>query len=586
SGYMTVIRIYAEVIEIEQGGKIYLAGKGGQGGNGGASNHQGGQQGQDGNTSAVGSTSTANNGGGGGGGATKTSNYYGGSGGGGGGSNGTGGNGGRGARNGIYVGGTGGTGGLPYLTNNNIKPGSGGGGGSAGYDSAGNPGAGGKGGEGGGAIQLIAWNIYVAGIISTNGTDGKNANSGSHSGSGGGGGGSGGIIVISGCNVSITGMLYANGGNGGNGSTDPDDPGNDEDGGGGGGGGGGAIYIYYDNAYTFTGSYHVNGGTGGNGPGIAEEGGNGANGNIFISKIQFTSFFLYATQGSYISPVIDAGRIAFWNSITWCHDTHFSGTSASLYVRYANDTTTLASATWTQIATYSGQPITTSTETLPSSMFGRFFQYNITLSTTTTSNSPTVYHLSISYHKPKLLIVNVTFNPLDGGYQRVTLYNNDTMTLSYTNLYLNASSSSYPISSLTLNPGEFITINLGSTTFFNIVVSSGDYLFLNDSTSSIPGVPPNGTIDFVNWTNILGLSPPSDGGTASANLEWSGNPVNLLGFNIATQTGINRTWSSGVPAETDTSADWNPVSESQFLTFIALLPFIALSIVIRRKKKV
>ncbi|MGC9060167.1 MAG: DUF2341 domain-containing protein, partial [Thermoplasmata archaeon] len=158
----------------------------------------------------------------------------------------------------------------------------------------------------------------------------------------------------------------------------PDDPGNDEDGGGGGGGGGGAIYIYYDNAYTFTGSYHVNGGTGGNGPGIAEEGGNGANGNIFISKIQFTSFFLYASTGSYISPVIDAGRIAFWKNISITYDTHWSGTSIDVYYKVWNDT----EPGWSYLTTLSGgTSVQNFTISLPPSAFGRFLKYNLTLNT-------------------------------------------------------------------------------------------------------------------------------------------------------------------------------------------------------------
>jgi len=197
-------------------------------------------------------------------------------------------------------------------------------------------------------------------------------------------------------------------------------------------------------------------------------------------------------------------------------------------------------------------------------------------------------HIVLDYEKPKLLIANVTFNPLDPANQRVTLYNNDAVTLSYTNLYLNASGSgkSHLIPALTLAPGEFITIDLGSTSFFNSVSLSGDYLFLNDSTSSISGKAPNGTVDFVSWTDILGNAPPSDGGTASANLEWSGVPVNLQGFDVTTDTGINRTWSGSppVPAETDTNADWQAVNEGGFAVLILLAFMCVVTAGVRRRK--
>ncbi|MEM3341139.1 MAG: zinc-ribbon domain-containing protein, partial [Thermoplasmata archaeon] len=225
NGYMTVIKIYAEVIEIEAGGTIYLAGKGGEGGNGGTGDGgdgYSGQDGSDGSGPAGPSLNGAADGGGGGGGVVNSDNY-GGWGGGGGAYNGSGGDGGKGAKdgtlgndgsNGYY-----GRGGTTYAASLTPKPGSGGGGGSAGQKAGGGSGNDGSyGGAGGGAIVLNAWNIFVNGRIKANGMNGGTGNQGDMPG-GGGGGGSGGCILIQGCNVSIgsNAELNASGGNGGDG---------------------------------------------------------------------------------------------------------------------------------------------------------------------------------------------------------------------------------------------------------------------------------------------------------------------------------------------------------------------------------
>ncbi|MEM3493950.1 MAG: hypothetical protein QXD15_06310, partial [Thermoplasmata archaeon] len=94
-------------------------------------------------------------------------------------------------------------------------------------------------------------------------------------------------------------------------------------------------------------------------------------------------------------------------------------------VRCANDTESLSTTPWSSIATYGGLGVSTTTETLSSSFFARFFQYNITLTTTLPENSPTVYSVFLTYHKPKLLIANITFNPhsIITPDHKVTLYN-------------------------------------------------------------------------------------------------------------------------------------------------------------------
>ncbi|MEM3444471.1 MAG: hypothetical protein QW115_00680, partial [Thermoplasmata archaeon] len=494
-----------------------------------------------------------------------------------------------------------GAGGSAYASEGVLKPGSGGGGGSAGQ--SGNIGAGGSGGSGGGAVLLNAWNIYINGRIIANGTNGGNGNNGDRPGAGG-GGGSGGCILIQGCNVTIgaNAELNASGGNGGNAGDDTSESNPDDEAGGGGGGGGGAIWIYADNAYLEENGaiFNVSGGAGGLGsvgasPPLNNNGANGAAGNIIKPtsstppnpRTSFTSGFSYSSTGYYESPVYDAGRIAFWQQITWTHDTHWSGTKAEILVRCANDTESLSTTPWSSIATYGGLGVSTTTETLSSSFFARFFQYNITLTTTLPENSPTVYSVFLTYHKPKLLIANITFNPhsIITPDHKVTLYNNDTMPLTYSNLYLNASGSlsSHSTGEITLEPGQWLEISLG-TGFFQAVEKSGDFLFLNDTTSGISGNAPNGIIDFVNWTDIKGNPPPSDGGIAAANLEWRNGPVDLSGFDITTDEGINRTQSAGVPVDTDVKEDWVITTEQGFIVLL-VAPLLLVTLHHRRKRK-
>lgn len=85
-----------------------------------------------------------------------------------------------------------------------------------GGDGAGNMGGGGLGGAGGGAVYLFAGgSINVSGKISASGSGGTGGGPGFDSSGGGGGGGSGGMLVLESPQITVTGMLYANGGGGG-----------------------------------------------------------------------------------------------------------------------------------------------------------------------------------------------------------------------------------------------------------------------------------------------------------------------------------------------------------------------------------
>ncbi|MCX8173613.1 MAG: helix-hairpin-helix domain-containing protein [Thermoplasmata archaeon] len=610
SGYMTVIRIYAEVIEVETGGVIYLAGRGGKGGAGGAAGGGDGYTGQDGNDSS--GPSASNNGqadGGAGGGGILSSNNYGGFGGGGGGFAGNGGNGGQGAKDGaLGVDGTNGyygRGGIAYASAPNLKPGSGGGGGSGG--DGGNSAAGGAGGHGGGAILLNAWNIYINGRIIANGTDAGNGEDGDRPGAGG-GGGSGGCILVQGCNVTVgaNAEFNASGGAGGNAGADTHDASTDDEAGGGGGGGGGAIWIYADNAYSESSGakFNVSGGVGGLGSvgaptPLNNNGVNGTAGNISkpaqgappSPRTTFTSNLSYALTGYYVSQVLDAGRIALWRTLNWTRDTHWGGTQVTLRVRWGN--TSLPDATWHAWQDVNGTmsggngPLSeTFNLAITSYPFARFFQYNITIGTSVGMNSPTIYRVNLTYSKPKVLIASVIFNPYPTGgtNHSVVLANNDSFPVIYSTIYLNSSANSYS-TPLSLTPGSRITVPLSSSFFLSVNIS-GDFLFLNDSTSSISGLPPHGIVDFVNWTDRNGGEPPPCGNYAAIQNEWTNGAVNLTGFDPLTQIGINRSVIMDAPVDTDTKADWYViVGEQTGSTPLMLVLMLIPCIVIVRKER-
>ncbi|MEM3524492.1 MAG: DUF2341 domain-containing protein, partial [Thermoplasmata archaeon] len=415
SGYMTVIRIYAEVIEIDAGGIIYLAGKGGQGGAGGIGSGGDGYTGQDGNDWSGPSPSTNGQAdGGGGGGGVVSSDMYGGWGGGGGGFAGNGGDGGRGGLNGVLGSdgnnGSYGRAGISYSAAGTIGIGSGGGGGSAGqHNTTTYVADGGAGGSGGGALLLSAWNVYINGIVNVSGLPGNDGGT-NHVPGGGGGGGSGGCILIRGANVTI-GMnaeLNASGGKGGNGGDDISATYADDEAGGGGGGGGGAIWIYADNAYneSINAKFNVSGGAGGLGSvgSLTWLNNNGTNGNAGSlikpspgtppnPRTEFTSMFLYSPSGSYISPVYDAGRISFWRALNITYDTHWVGTSVEVSYKVWNFT---EPETWTYLTTISGGTGVLSAQlSFPDSAFGRFLRYNLTLKTTVSMYTGWEYYVPI-----------------------------------------------------------------------------------------------------------------------------------------------------------------------------------------------
>jgi len=170
----------------------------------------------------------------------------------------------------------------------------------------------------------------------------------------------------------------------------------------------------------------------------------------------------------------------------------------------------------------------------------------------TPQNSPTVYTVVMDYHKPKLLIREVIFP--QSGEHMVVLYNNDTKFLEYTNLVLNNSKNAHKIESIALAPKESANISLGYN-FFQNPGSSGDFLFLNDSTYGMSEVAPNGIIDFVNWTDINGNPPPSEGNITIKYKEWNDGPVNLS-ISQSFPERINRTEYGGVPNDNDIKDDW------------------------------
>ncbi|MBI4017334.1 MAG: hypothetical protein HY366_00100 [Candidatus Aenigmarchaeota archaeon] len=142
---------------------------------------------------------------------------------------------------------------------------------------------GGAGGAGGGVIVLEADdNITIDGIITADGTAGARGGTAGicqdtpclSASAGGGGGGSGGTIVLNSSKITITGTVLARGGVGGNAVTGISNPGS-----GGGGGGGGRIKIFgttLDNKGTLS----AIGNVGGDG---ATEGSDGSSGTIHLA---------------------------------------------------------------------------------------------------------------------------------------------------------------------------------------------------------------------------------------------------------------------------------------------------------------
>jgi hypothetical protein len=82
----------------------------------------------------------------------------------------------------------------------------------------------GVGGAGGGAVYLIAGSsITISGAINASGSGGAQGTDGQFASGGAGGGGSGGMIGLDAPSISVTGMVFANGGGGGGGGGDSPD---------------------------------------------------------------------------------------------------------------------------------------------------------------------------------------------------------------------------------------------------------------------------------------------------------------------------------------------------------------------------
>ena len=82
----------------------------------------------------------------------------------------------------------------------------------------------GVGGAGGGAVYLIAGgSITISGVINASGSGGAQGTDGQFASGGAGGGGSGGMIGLDAPSITVTGMVFANGGGGGGGGGDSPD---------------------------------------------------------------------------------------------------------------------------------------------------------------------------------------------------------------------------------------------------------------------------------------------------------------------------------------------------------------------------
>ncbi len=132
----------------------------------------------------------------------------------------------------------------------------------------------GTGGSGGGGLVLLAQgniSITSTAIITANGENGMNPQTGGR-GIVGTGGGAGGVIVMAAKGtLTISGNIHAHGGNGANGWN-----GNGGDGeGGGGGGGGGIVHLISTSTPSVAGSINISGGSGGTNA-------SGSTGNIIV----------------------------------------------------------------------------------------------------------------------------------------------------------------------------------------------------------------------------------------------------------------------------------------------------------------
>ena len=320
-----------------------------------------------------------------------------------------GGYGGKGGKGGNSSHGDGGAGGEACCDPTNYrvhKLGSGGGGGSTGeFQPGGSQIIAGEGGNGGGYIVLDAQNITIAGILSANGGNGGNGGGGgSDSAGGGGGGGAGGCIRLRGDYINLTNaVFYAKGGNGGDGG----EPGS-EPGGGGGGGGGGVIKIFYNSSFindSFT--YDVSGGRGGKKGGTfngTQDGENGTNGTYSVIKQQYYPEVYYYASGELESSVYDTGTpLVRYGNITW-NATVPEDTSIVIRVRTSIDPDMSTALPWEDCPpVVNGADISD----LPSVSNGhRYVQWRAKFYTTDLYRTPVLHYVNLSYEHGIPFLVN------------------------------------------------------------------------------------------------------------------------------------------------------------------------------------
>jgi len=320
-----------------------------------------------------------------------------------------GGYGGKGGKGGNSSHGDGGAGGEACCDPTNYrvhKLGSGGGGGSTGeFQPGGSQIIAGEGGNGGGYIVLDAQNITIAGILSANGGNGGNGGGGgSDSAGGGGGGGAGGCIRLRGDYINLTNaVFYAKGGNGGDGG----EPGS-EPGGGGGGGGGGVIKIFYNSSFindSFT--YDVSGGRGGKKGGTfngTQDGENGTNGTYSVIKQQYYPEVYYYASGELESSVYDTGTpLVRYGNITW-NATVPEDTSIVIRVRTSIDPDMSTALPWEDCPpVVNGADISD----LPSVSNGhRYVQWRAEFYTTDLYRTPVLHYVNLSYEHGIPFLVN------------------------------------------------------------------------------------------------------------------------------------------------------------------------------------
>lgn len=353
-------------------GNVTIGGTVSLNGNNGALNSAGGTGGAGASSFGAGGTSLGASGGGGGTGFGAGHN-----------------NGGGGAGHG-GAGGAGGSGGAGGGTYNTANVGGSGGGGANG---------GGSGGGGGGSVAIQSAGtitINSGGVVRANGGTGGE---GASSFSGGGGGGSGGRIVLVAQTITNSGSIQSKGGTGGDSDV--------FEGLGGGGGGGGGRIILQDSDGSISGTVSVSGGNSGAGAvGTSVAGSTGATSTSAITTT-------YASSGTFTSHIYNTNGNLTYGTISWTATTP-SGTSISaMRARTCNDSacsgeTAIASCT----AITSGAALSTGGCAVNGD---QWVQFQAALSTTDTSQTPTLSDVSITYTNYSTSTQTLTSSAYDSG---------------------------------------------------------------------------------------------------------------------------------------------------------------------------